>query len=290
MSFDSENSEFSINDAYLFRDQITINSSKGPISFRFPFLWTSKFSKTFGERYDAVIGLDCYGYRNGSFLQALVSAGLIESRQFSTIFDGKNKSGKILFGPIDSSLYEGELNVHEFQKYPILKALKLDFVNLYSARLYYAKYVQFDISSSDLKGPREDIDRIYRALDAEVKYELAILPADTWFENLPTLIFKIGEVEYEYPPELYVKRAGSTLYLGMSYANPINDVYDKERLVDVWVFGADFFTKYYTWFDPTQSEVKIGRRILRACDEVCTPKEEKINVIDTPCESPSSSD
>lgn len=218
-------------------DQLTISSygqQKMVPFFFYGFNKMEEWQQFLGHGYDAALSLE-------PSLSIFKSNGLIRERQFSVSFNGLNQPGNILFGAINSSLYEGQLNFHRGRN--MILALTVNQIMLGSQVLSIGSGIGFELGCSDLQGPQQEIEQIYRFLGVNMINGLPILPSDTIIDHLPKLTFVIDGVRYSYPPRLYVKRAGNILYLGIKTMLLNQDPLCK------WLFGTDFMSLYYTAFD-----------------------------------------
>lgn len=236
-----------------YRDQMSVYSYDRLISFPFFFMATQdtvKFYQVFGREYDAAIGLHSLGSSfRGGFLQALLSSGLIQSKQYSLSFEAKNQPGTLMIGATNGSSYEGQLNLHQ-SKYPTRFEFKLDRITLGSRVICKTSSVGFDNSFSDLRGAGYKVKEIYDLLGVRVRIGLPILPDATNIDDLPTLNFVLDGVQYAYPPEVYVNRAGNISYLAIQQNLP--------GLSSEWTFGTDFMSIYYTAYDLNTATVGIA--------------------------------
>lgn len=237
-----------------YQDQLILTSYGQPIQMQFNFkaIDETEFSLAVENKYDVIIGLNNMVHHENSyreFLNVSMSTGLITARQYSVGFNGKKQPGKLFIGGINRSSYEGEINLHKSRGIYQFQ-LKLDYVTLGSRVLETRSSIGFNISQSDLLGPRVKVDEIYTLLGATVVNGLPKLPENTKIDQLPTLTFVINDVSYKYPPQLYVNQDRQIMYLGIR-PNSLDSEHS-------WIFGTDFMSVFYTAFDVDTKTVGIA--------------------------------
>lgn len=189
------------------------------------------------------------------FVTSLMAAGHINSLQFSISFKDKNQAGQILFGGTDRRLYEGDLSLHKIVSTNEW-ALNLKPVLLGSEVVGCTASCKAILSTmtSDIRGPTEQVSKIYNLLGVVINNGLATLPSATSIVDLPTLTFVIDGKQYSYPPELYTNRAEGVTYLG---------IVQDHSLKNDWILGTDFLSKYYTAYDFPGQTVGIAPALVR---------------------------
>lgn len=210
--------------------------------------------------YDATIGLGLSANGEGnSVLRNMIERKLISKAMFSIYYARdlrREPGGEIIFGGYDEKYFTGDINYFDISDKNSWQ-IKLDSITLKGDSEFSLCEggCQASVSSNELfvRGPKEQIQKINKALGAKKKFDFS---NDYEFDdcrNLPTLPeveINIGNKKLTLTPEQYVYFVpGGTSCLSLF----------GDGNQDKWVLSNLFISAYYTIFDYENSRIGFAK-------------------------------
>ena len=198
-----------------------------------------------------------------SLLVSLHNSNLIDNLQFSIWFNpilDSSYGGELIMGGVDTSRYDGQIFWHHLSGVATNQwLLNLQQVNLGNQVVGCSgggKACQAALSSgsSDILGPRDEVQKIYSLLNTSKSSTGLALIDCRRIADLPYITFFVDGIPYYLLPSNYIRKTvdghifkKETCYVAIL---PSND--DASR---VWTLTTPFLGAFYSVFDVTQRQV-----------------------------------
>lgn len=191
----------------------------------------------------------------------------IESRKFSfALYKDANKT-KLIMGGYDGTLLKSPFDYHPIRN---SKHWALNLSGILIDRLQYneseAESLIFDSSVSNLIGPKEDVLRIIKTLNAKIGKDFCEENAQYFMKcnciNMPffeeSLLFELafnvsGQIYPFYLEDLLISYEEDKGECNFALNYPL-----KPKAQKAWVAGTKFFERYYVMFNADNKEIAIA--------------------------------